>query len=61
MLDPSTDLRFVAVLPTLHFVNLPVLAGTLIGEVLGAGRLGRDQRLLTGVGAIAIDSLLLPM
>lgn len=61
MFHPRADFRFVTVLPALHFVNLPVPAGTLIGEVFGVRRLRCDQLLLTGVRAVTVDTPLLPM
>ncbi|CAM2157632.1 hypothetical protein PT2222_420044 [Paraburkholderia tropica] len=61
VLNPSTDLRLVAILAARYLVNFARTARTLIGEVTCLGGLVTDQRFLARIGAISIDALLLPM
>lgn len=56
VLNPSPDLRLVAILAARYLVNFAHAVRTLIGEVACT-----DQRFLARIGAISIDALLLPM
>ena len=57
--NASADAGLVAVLGPLHFVYLCRTARALVGEVLGLWGLACYQRLLTGIGRVAIDPLLI--
>jgi hypothetical protein len=61
VLHPCANPGLVSVLGALDLVNDATPAHPLIGEVLGLWRLGLDQLLLAGVGAVAIHPLLLAM
>ena len=61
VLNPSPDLRLVAILAARYLVNFAHAVRTLIGEVACLGGFATDQRFLTRIGAISIDALLLPM
>jgi len=61
VLDPSAHLGSVPVLRAQGLVDLAVPAHALVGEVARLWRLGLDQRLLTGVGAVAVDAALVAM
>lgn len=61
MLDLGPHLRLAAVLLTLPLGQRLVPAGLPVGEVLRARRSLADQRLLAGVGRVAIDPALAAM
>ena len=44
--------------PTRRGLNVLAVGVDLVGEVLDMGRLGANQILLTGIGTITIDALL---
>ena len=56
-LDAGTTLGPITVLSPLYRVNDATSAArALIGEIFGAGCLAGDQRLLAGIGRVAIDA-----
>jgi hypothetical protein len=56
MFHAGAHLDLVAILRALGFVDFRAAAHVPVGKVLGLRRFGLDQRLLAGVGAVAVNA-----